>query len=85
VSFLELERQLKQREHGMRLFRKPPILDLSEFRAMAVNCGPYPPPRTYLAFHTPFPYIYSHSTSPPPPPPLFMMYRTERPNACLQA
>jgi hypothetical protein len=84
VSFLELERQLKQREHGMRLFRKPPILDLSEFRAMAVNCGPYPPPaRTLHSIHH-FP-IYIRI----PPllllPPLFMMYRTERPNACLQA
>jgi hypothetical protein len=39
VSFLELEKQLKQREHSMRLFRKPPILDLSEFSAMAIHCG----------------------------------------------
>ena len=42
VSFLELEKQIKQREHGMRLFRKPPILDLAEFNSMAINCGTYP-------------------------------------------
>jgi len=39
VSFLELERQLKQRQQDMGLFHKPPILDLSEFQTIAVGCG----------------------------------------------